>query len=120
MGVTPIPPARNTAVLAGLLCKVRLPPGPAILTSVFKGNVASSRLKSVSRIRESPPCSVSSCRALAIENPRTLPSASVSAGLSSVMSIHCPALKIKFAGFSNWKACALGNRKTILQVSFTK
>src|SRR5579875_2504554 len=47
---------------------------------------------------------VSSWGALAMENPRTLPSASVSGGFSRVMSTNWPALNVQSRGRSNRKA----------------
>src|SRR5262245_35472515 len=65
-----------------------------------------TRLKAVSRMRVAT-MSLSSSGALAIENVRTLPSASVSGGSMSVRMRYCPALKVKPTGFSNRKASVL-------------
>lgn len=48
-GVIPIPPATNTAGLAGFVCSVNDPVAGPILTSVPSGIFLSERLKAVSR-----------------------------------------------------------------------
>jgi hypothetical protein len=78
-GVTPIPPARNTAGLAEFLCSVKEPIAESIFTTVPSGIFFSERLNAVSRMRVAN-ISWSSNGALAMEKVRTFPSASVSGG----------------------------------------
>src|ERR1035437_9126322 len=98
-GVMPIPPARNTGVLLTLLWRIRLPDGPSIFTAEPCGIAFNTRLNAVLRIRVAT-IRVSSWGALAMENVRVFPSASVAAGLSKVMSRNWPALNVQFDGFS--------------------
>jgi hypothetical protein len=86
-----------------IVVQIQIATGSGDFEFGIQGRFCQLALKAVSRIRVAT-MRASSYGALAIENSRTLPSASVSTGLSSVMSIHCPGLKAKFAGFSNWKA----------------
>lgn len=98
-GVMPMPPASNTAGLAVFLCSVNDPIGPSILTPSPSGTVLSTRLNAVSRMRVAMVI-CSSKGALAIENVRIFPSASVSGGSSNVKSSDCPGVNWNPCGFS--------------------
>src|SRR6202140_5500601 len=102
-GVIPIPPAKNTAGLAGFLCREKEPAAEPIFNSVASGTVFSERLKAVSRIRVVNTNSFSK-GGLAMEKVRVFPSASVCGGSMSVTSADCPALKAKPDGFAKGKA----------------
>ena len=65
--------------------------------------VSNTRLNAVSRMRVAT-IRVSSWGALAMENDRTFPSASISEGSSKVMSRYWPDLNVQFDGFSNRNA----------------
>src|ERR1017187_224379 len=97
-GVIPIPPARNMAGFARFLCRVKEPAAGLIFTFPFYVNSFSERLKAVSRMRVMK-TNLYAKGALAMENVRVFPSASVSGGAVRVTSANWPALKLNPDGF---------------------
>ena len=89
-----------------IIVQGQIPKWPLDLNFRVEGMLFKTRLKAVSRSRVVT-IMVGSWGALLIENPRVLPSASVSVGLTSVMSTNCPALKAHSAGFSRLKGHCL-------------
>src|SRR5215472_12604364 len=102
-GVTPMPPARNTAGRESAGSSVNSPAGPRRLTRPPAAMPLSTRLNAVSRMRVAMTSSFS-CGALTIEKVRALPLASVSGGSMIDTFIDCPGLNVNPAGLATWNA----------------
>ncbi len=98
-GVTPMPPARNTAGRASAGSSVNRPAGPLRPTRPPAGIAFSTRLNAVSRMRVATTSSPS-CGALTIEKVRAFPLASVSGGSIRDTFIDCPAVNLNPTGLA--------------------
>src|SRR2546425_5444159 len=95
IGVTPMPPARNTAAFETSLCSVNEPIAWLTFTCVPSGSTFRHFLNAVGRMRVATVIVPFSLGLVQKENVRAFPSASVSDGLSRIKSAFCPGLKVK-------------------------